>query len=64
MFGVSGVLTIGMTVPAWLSLVFVFISVDIGVTSGLGSGREAVCFKTWAASGRPTIENIKFLLNS
>ena len=64
MLGVSGVLTIGVTVPAWLSRVFLFIGVDIGVTSGLGSGRKAVLFKTWAASSRPTIENIEFLLSS
>ena len=50
MFGVSVVLTIGVTVPAWLSRVFLFIGEDIGVTSGLGSGREAARFKTWAGS--------------
>ena len=55
---------IGVTVPVWLSRVFLFIGMEIGLTSGLGSGREAARFKTWAGSWRPTIENIKFLLSS
>ena len=41
---------IGLTVPVWLNRVFLFIGVDIGVTSGLGSGREASRFKTSAVS--------------
>ena len=48
--GVSGVLMIGVTVPVWLNRVFLFVGVDIGVTSGLGSGREASRFRTWAVS--------------
>ena len=37
---------IGVTVLVWLNCVFLFIGVDIGVTSDLGSGKEASHFKS------------------